>query len=193
MIFAARAPNYCRLCFGQIFAHYFLWVIATTGLFGEETAQYECRIFLPNTFWGIRRWKRKWNWMKLKYVSLGGSILSLVSLGTSPVTSNILMSSLLNNTKNCSNCNIPSFMWMLCMFNMAVFAKILFIPWKIKYFWLTRGVDYSPATFCSWSTSGLSDFFLFVCILLMFVFLIFHLSSFFLYLSFGELHTCHIV
>ena len=39
-------------CFGRIFANYFLWVIATTGLFGEETAQYECRIFLPNTFLG---------------------------------------------------------------------------------------------------------------------------------------------
>ena len=38
--------------FGWIFANYFLWVIATTGLFGEETAQYECRIFLPNTFLG---------------------------------------------------------------------------------------------------------------------------------------------
>ena len=90
-------------------------------------------------FFGTRSWKRKWNWMKLKYVTLVGLILSLVPLGMSPVTSYILKSSLLNNTNNCSNCIILSFIWMICMFNMAVSAKILIIPWKVKYFWLTRG------------------------------------------------------
>ena len=66
-MFAARAPNYSRLCFGRIFANYFLWVIATTGLFGEETAQYECRIFMPNTFLGDTEVKEK---MKLNEIGI---------------------------------------------------------------------------------------------------------------------------
>ena len=137
----------------------FFGLLRRLGYLERKQPNMSAESLCQTLFGGIRRWKRKWNWMKLKYKTLVGLNISLVPHGMSPVPSYILMSSLLNNTNNCSNCNIISFMWMICMFNLAVSAKILFVPWKVKYFCWQRGVDYSPATLCSWSTNGLSEWF----------------------------------